>query len=138
MISLNDLDVTRACDTPHEFEVVDDSTGKGLGVYLSVLGAHAQVIADYTVKSLNERRLATALAEKRDPRGKNPVVVPVEDDIEFSTELVALRVVGWRGISEPYSHENAIRLCTKNPSIKEQILAHSEKMANFTVASPTN
>lgn len=132
MFSIDDLDIAKACETPYEFEVKDDETGKGTGFFLSVIGAHAQVVTDFTAKRLNERRHADAMHEKRDPRGKNPNVHLVEEDIQFSTELVALRVVSWRGeIKEPYSHDNAVRLCTINPSIKEQILAVSEDLKKY-------
>jgi hypothetical protein len=138
MLSLDDLDVTKACEVEYEFEVVDDVNGKGTGFFLTVIGGHAQRVLDYTKKSLNERRVAEAMAAKRDPRGKNTKAVPVEEDIEFSTELVALRVTGWRGIKESYSHENAVRLCTINPPIKEQILAVSEDLKNFPTPFSTN
>ena len=138
MRSLNDLDVSKACEIPHEFEVVDEVTGEGTGFFLSVIGGHAQKILDFSKDEMNARRVAEAMAEKRDPRGKNPKakVVPIEQDIEFSTELVAMRVVGWRGIEEKYSHENAVRLCTINPPIKEQILAKSEDLKNFPTPFP--
>lgn len=138
MLSLNDLDVSKACEIAHEFEVVDEVTGKGTGLFLSVIGGHAQKILDFSKEEMNARRVAEAMAEKRDPRGKNPQakVVPIERDIQFSTELVALRVVGWRGIKEPYTHENAVKLCTINPPIKEQILAKSEDLKNFPTPFP--
>ena len=131
MFSLDDLDVAKACEIEHEFEVTDDATGKGTGIFLTVIGGHAQVIADYSKKFLNERRVADAMHEKRDPRGKKPNVHLVDEDIEFSTELVAMRITKWRGIIEPYSHENAVKLCTINPPIKEQVLAVSEDLKNF-------
>ena len=134
MFSINDLDVAKACETPFEFEVKDDETGKGTDIFISVIGGHAKVLADCITNKLNERRTADAMSLKRDPRGKQTHIVPVEDDIEYNTELIALRVTGWRGISEPYSHENAIKLCTINPSIKEQILAVSENLKNFPLA----
>jgi hypothetical protein len=140
MLSLNDLDVSKACEVAHEFEVLDEITGKGTGFFISVIGGHAQKILDFSKDEINARRVAEAMQEKRDPRGKNPQakVIPVEKDIEFSTEIVALRIVGWRGITEPYSHENAVRLCTINPPIKEQILAVSEDLKNFPTPFPTS
>lgn len=138
MLSLDDLDVTKACEIEYEFEVKDEVTGKGTGFFLTVIGGHAQCILDYTKKEMNARRVADAMAQKRDPRGKSPTVHLIEEDIEFSTELVAMRVRGWRGISEPYSHENALRLCTINPPIKEQILAASEDLKNFPTPFSTS
>jgi len=138
MYSLSDLDVAKACETPYEFEVKDDDTGKGTGIFLSVIGGHAQVIADFIAKKLNERRTAEAMAEKRDPRGKRPHVFQVEEDIEYNIEQIALRVVGWRGISDPYSHAAAVKLCTINPSIKDQVLAVSEDLKKYPTRFSTS
>ena len=131
--SLDDLDQAKACEVQYEFEVKDDVTAKGTGLFLSVIGEHAQVVQEFTKKELNERRVAEVMAKKRDPRGKNPEseVVPIEQDIDFSTELVAIRITGWRGIKEEFSHKNAIRLCTINPSIKEQVLAVSQDLKKY-------
>jgi hypothetical protein len=129
MYSIDDLDVTKSCEDGYEFEVTDETTGEGSGVFLTVIGGHAQRIADFTKKMLNERRVAEAMHEKR---GKGPKVTPVEEDMAFSIELIAMRVIAWRGIKEPYSHENAVKLCTVNPLIKEQVLKASNDMANFT------
>ena len=137
MYSIDDLDVKKSCEIEHEFEV-KSAAGKGTGLFLSVIGDHAQRIEDFTKQQLNARRVADANHEKRDPRGKTPNVHLVEEDIEFSTELVALRVVGWRGLKEPYSHAAAVKLCTINPEIKEQILAASSDMKNFPTPFSTN
>lgn len=139
--SLDDLDQARVCDTPFEFEVTDDATGKGIGIFLSVIGGQAKRITDLTTKTLNERRIAEAMAQKTDPRNKRPHehVVPIEDDLEFTTELVAIRVVGWRGrIKEPYSHANAVKLCKTNQPIRDQILEKSENLKNFPIGAPKN
>ncbi len=138
MFSINDLDITKSCETPVEFEVKDDVTGKGTGIFLSVLGGHSETVTNFVKKSLNERRIADAMAEKRDPRGKKPIVHLVEEDMEFSTEAVAIRIVDWRGLKEPFSHANAVRLCTINPPIKEQVLAVSEDLKNFPTPSSTD
>ena len=138
MYSLDDLDVTKRCEIPFEFEYIDEATGKGTGIFFTIIGSHAQVIADYTAKELNARRVAEKMAEKRDPRGKNPVVVKIEEDIGFSTELIALRIVGWRGIEEPFSRENAVRLCAKNQPIREQILQKSDDLKNFPMPFTTH
>lgn len=131
MYSLDDLDVTKACEQQYEFEVRDESTGKGIGLFLTVIGGHAERITEFTKKSLNDRRMAEAMAAKRDPRGKEVRIVPIEEDLQFSTELVAMRIVGWRGIKEPYTPEGAVKLCTINPLIKEQVLAASDNLKNF-------
>jgi hypothetical protein len=136
MYSLDDLDQGKACEKPYEFEVTNEIDGKGTGLFLSVVGAHAQRVLNLIQKTVDERRVAEAMAEKRDPRGKQVHVRPIKEDIDYSTELVAVRVVGWRGIKEEYSPERAIKLCTINPGIKEQILAASEELRNFPTVAP--
>lgn len=130
MYSLKDLDVGKACETPFKMEVTDEQ-GKGVGIFLFVIGAHAPAVQEFTKTSLNERRREDALAEKRDPRGKQVHVRPVEEDFEFGTRHIAVRIVGWEGIEEPYSPAQAVKLCTINPEIKEQVLAVSENLKNF-------
>lgn len=134
--SLDQLDQSKACEVPYEFEVIDENTGKGLGIFISVIGGQAKAIDEFTSKMINQRRIAEAMAAKTDPRGKRPHVVPIEEDVEFSTEAIALRVVGWRGrIVEPYSHANAMRLCKQNQPIREQILAASNDLKNFPIGA---
>lgn len=127
--SLDQLDLTKQCETSFEFEVTDESTGKGTGVYLSVIGAHAPAVQNFTKQALNERRRFEQMQQNR---GKKSTFRPIEEDIEFGTELAAIRIVGWRGISNAFTPEGAIKLCTTNPPIKEQVLKASEDLANFT------
>jgi hypothetical protein len=131
LFSLADLDVTKQSEAGFEFEVQDDSTGKGIGVHLTVIGAHAPAVQKFTSKKLNDRR---AFDEMNERRGKKAQIRKIEDDVEFGIELAAIRIVGWRGISEEFSQANAIQLCTVNPTIREQILKASEDLANFTKA----
>jgi hypothetical protein len=43
-----------------------------------------------------------------------------------------VRVVGWRGLNDPFNEENARRLLTKNAAIRKQVLEESGNLANFT------
>lgn len=145
-ISIDDLDLTKSCEDGFEFEVTDDGTGKGAGIFLTVVGAHAPVVLDWTKKALNQRRKFDDMQERR---GKKGQIRTIEEDIEFGTEATAIRVTSWRGpgqvegltteqltrfrgIAEPCTHANVIKLCTINPPIKEQILKASEDLTNFT------
>lgn len=129
--SLSDLNIEAQSETPYEFEVVDDNNGKGTGIFLSVLGSHSKTVTDFVAKTLNAQRRAAALkARKRD--NKDTDFTPVEDDIDFSIELAAMRLVAWRGITEPFSKENALILCRTNPVIKQQIVEASDDVKNFT------
>lgn len=132
MYSLSDLNVTKLADVPSEFEVTDEMTGKGIGLFLSVIGDHSQEILDLVKEHENAQRIAEAMAAKRDPRNKDLHVVKFEDDVEYSTRLIAVRIKGWRGIVEPWSPEGAIELCKINPPVREQVLARSKDLKRFS------
>lgn len=127
--SLADLDITKKCEAGFEFEVTDEATGKGVGIFLTVIGAHAPAVENYTKKHLNQRRVFDEMQQKR---GKKAAVRTIEEDVDFGIELAAVRVIGWRGISDAFTPEGAIKLCTTNPPIKEQILRASEDIGNFS------
>ena len=41
MFKLDQLDQAKACEIPYEFELIDDATNEGIGIFLSVIGGHA-------------------------------------------------------------------------------------------------
>ena len=99
MYSLDDLDVTKRCEIPFEFEVIDDVTGKGTGIFLTIIGSHAQVIADFTAKELNERRVAEAMQAMLDGREVGSVFI---EDRAYDVKLVSTT----NPINDPTDLEN--------------------------------
>lgn len=127
-VSIDDLNIVKRCEDGYEFEYLD-AQGKDTGIFFTVLGAHAEKVQKWAFKQLNNQRTQAAVQAKR---GKAEVVRIVEDDVEFAHELMAIRIIGWRGITQPYSPELALTLCEKNPLIVEQVREASENLANFT------
>ena len=78
-----------------------------------------------------ERRRIEA-AEQALPANSRRKFVPVEDDIEFGHKLTAMRLVGWDGISDPFSAENALTLVQSNQHVADAITAASNTQENFT------
>lgn len=126
-ISINDLDIISKCDEGFEFEFLDQN-GKGTGVFFTVIGAHSPKVQDWVNRQLNIRRRQEAMDAKR---GKSEVR-PIEDDIDFGMELMSMRIIAWKGIDDPCTPENALRLCKVNPLVVEQVKEASENLANFT------
>lgn len=127
-ISLASLNMVKASDTPYSLDVIDEVSGASTGITLQVIGAHSEVITKLVAKAVNAKRTAEAMQVKK---GKDPQPSKVEEDIDFSIELAAKRIVGWTGIEEAFSPENAFQLCKINPSIREQVVAASENPANY-------
>lgn len=127
-ISLAALDLSTQCETnAYEFEYVD-SAGKGTGVFFTVLGSQAPKVQNWIRQRLNQRRAQEAMAAKR---GKE-LQRTVEDDDEFSNEAAAIRILGWRGITEEYSHALAMRLVASNSEIRDQVFRASNDLSHFT------
>ncbi len=127
LISLAGLDLNSQCSESFEFQV-DDADGKPTDIYISVLGEHAPSVQKWVYKQLNARRRQDALQEKR---GKK-IERNIEEDAEFGAEMMSKRIVGWRGITEDFSPDLALKLCMQNTLITDQVREHSEDMGNFT------
>lgn len=126
--SIDDLDLVKASESSFRFEYINESTGKGTGVFIYVLGAQAPRVQEWIRKELNKRRAQEALLAKR---GKETERL-VEDDEDFAIHAAAVRITGWDGITQPYSYENAVKLVTVNSEIRDQVFKASNELANFT------
>lgn len=133
-LSLADLDATKASDVPYEFEYFD-AAGNETGVFLQVLGDESPRVVAETQKLLNERRRKEAAAEIRSRTGgrrADAEFVSVEDDVAFGQRLAAVRLVGWKGITEPWSPELALQLIRTNRHIAAAVTTNSAALENFT------
>lgn len=128
-LSLSDLDSKQGADTPFSLDVLSPKTGRPLGVTIQVIGDQADAVQKFVRRELNTRRREEAMREKR---GKDPVVQLIEDDEAFTIEATAVRTVGWSGIKEEFTPENAKRLYKLNPYIRQQVLEASSNAANFS------
>lgn len=134
--SLSDLNARKQADTPFEFPFLRPD-GTKTGVTLLVLGAQSETVMNETNRIINERRATDAQRELMQTGIGAPPVTPVEVDIEFTQKLTAVRLVGWKGIKEPWSKENALLLIKSNPQLADQVTKQSANIGNFTGASPT-
>jgi len=132
--SLDQLDATKASAEAFEFEYINAATGECTGVFLSVLGGESEVVTSEVAKMINERRRKQVVREVQQKVGvgqKSVDYETMESDVDFGQRLAAVRLVGWRGISEPWTPENALRLCRSNRDIAAQIIQQSDEVANF-------
>lgn len=128
-ISISDLNLNKQCEQPAQLELIG-TDGQPLGVSMMVLGAHAKQVQDFITSSINAKRAKQAMDAKFSR--KKADYVKVEDDIDFSVESVAVRIVSWSGITEECNRENAVKLCTINADICSQVREFSEDLGNFT------
>jgi hypothetical protein len=123
MISLDDLNAVTAGDNPFEFEYRFNN-GKGSGVFLQVLGSESEKVAIETASIMAAER---ARKQATEATGKEYEF----DAVKVGKEMAAARIVGWRGIKEEYTPENAKKLCMTNQMIADQALQNSNSLQNF-------
>jgi hypothetical protein len=129
-LSFDDLDLVSASENAYEFEYLR-ADGGDTGVFITVLGSQSPKVQDWVRKTLNRRKSQDQLAAKR---GKE-IERTIEDDEQFGIDAAAIRVVGWRGITNfEYSPENATKLMERNSEIREQVFEASNNLGNFTKA----
>ncbi len=127
-LSLSDLNLTKKCETAFEFELVDESSGKGKGVFLSVIGSQSASFQEWIRGVQNTRKARNAMAAKR---GKE-IEETAEDEQEFLALATAKRIVAWRGIDEPFTPALALQLATHNVEVRNQVITASNDLSNFT------
>jgi hypothetical protein len=151
-VDFADLDATG--EVPFEFEYLIDGT-KPSGIFLFTLSGQCPTVAEAVNKEVNARRKNEAMATARNAHARpgSAEFIPIEDDVAFGKRLSAVRLCGWRGpgdtagldeeqlkrfrgINQPWSKENALKLCQINAEISSQVLEKSNITENFIKLSP--
>lgn len=131
-LSLDALNLRKANDEPFEMPYLLPDGSKS-GVTILVLGAHSETVQNGVARLLNERRRKEAQAIGKS--GKAVDFTPVEDDIEFGQRGAAIRISGWRGITEECTPDLALKLCRINPDLASQVMEASNDAGHFTKMS---
>lgn len=132
------LDLSRAADTPTEFEIKHPIEGNGLGVFVSVVGAESHTFQNYVREQANKARAKNA-------RARNADVAKVEEEEAAIIDAIASCMTGWRtetdGKSEPviiigpdrleFSHANAVTWLTRFRWVRQQVNEATADTANF-------
>lgn len=116
----------------YEFELRDPATNEGLDAFITVFGEQSKTVKAYSRKKFAEFR-AREMANKR--RGKDEDMT-LEEAEELSIESAVVRIKSWRGIAEgktevEFNRENATRILTEHPWIKEAVMEESSQLLNF-------
>ena len=127
-VSLESLNLSKDCEQGYEFELVDVK-GNGSGIFLTVLGQHAEEPKKAIRKRLNAEITQNAMLQKR---GKDVPVKTIETLRDDNLHDSAVYVTGWKGITEPCTLENVIKLFTINQEFMRQAIEESQKLENFT------
>jgi hypothetical protein len=127
LLSIDDLDLTAASDTPFDLEILNIK-GVKTGIIIQVLGSESEKVQEWTNRQANRIRTQ---ATQKSVTGKDKVRTAEEDD-EYIIESAAVRVVGWKGLKDEYTKENATRLMSRNVHVRMQVLTASNDLGNYS------
>lgn len=127
LLSIDDLDLTAASDTPFDLEILNIK-GVKTGIIIQVLGSESEKVQEWTNKQANRIRTQ---ATQKSVTGKDKVRTAEEDD-EYIIESAAVRVVGWKGLKDEYTKDNATRLMSRNVHVRMQVLTASNDLGNYS------
>jgi hypothetical protein len=127
LLSIDDLDLTAASDTPFDLELLN-TKGVKTGVTLQVLGSESEKVQEWTNRQANRIRTQ---ATQKSVTGKEKVRTAEEDD-EYIIESAVVRVIGWSGLAEPFNKENVTRLMARNVHARMQVLQASNELGNYS------
>lgn len=122
------FDAVKLSEHDYEFELkhIDEITGTG--VFVKVIGKHADVVTRFTDRLVNEQQRAAMLAHKS---GKQLPAKSMEELRAQNIEAAALRVTGWRGVKQEFSQDLMRKALLRNPHWIDQIIKESDAVGNF-------
>lgn len=127
-VDITSYDSVAASEMAHEFEL-EGVDGDGTGVFVSVIGGHADAIVKWTSKIIHQAQREAAIAKKA---GKPEPFKTLEELREQNLEGAVLRVTGWRNVKQPYTPDLMKQALRRNPHWVNQIISESDDLGNFT------
>ncbi len=111
--------------------------GEPSGITLLVRSDQNPVVVAGIDALMNARRRKELLTEAK-ARASRPgeQFITSEEDGEHVRKLTAVRLAGWKGLDDPFTPENAVRLLKLAPTFISQILNKAAELGSFTTTSP--
>lgn len=128
-IDITTFDAVSESEEGYEFELKAKDEITGTGVFLTIVGKHADVVTKWVSKLVNTSLREQNMAQRK---GKQVEAKSLEELREQNLEGAVLRVTGWRNVSQPFSKELLTTVLKRNPHFIDQIIAESDNLGNFT------
>ena len=129
------LDTVKAAKKTFRFEVIHLVTGEGTGAFIDVYSSESNAVhrfEDNQIINYQKRNDANKLARK-------PKYIRRSDMDDVKLESALARIAGWENIEWEgkqleFNEENARKLLTSCPWLREQIIGNSDDAGNFLEA----
>jgi len=128
-LDITSFDAVADSDGGFEFELLGTDGMTGTGVYVTVLGRHADAVVAWGNKVFNATTRETQMAARK---GKMVEPKTLDELRDQNIEGAVIRVTGWRNVAQDYTAELMKKTLLRNPHWLGQIVEQSENLANFT------
>jgi len=108
-----------------------DLAGNETGVVLCVIGKHSDAVRKWVSKIVAKAQFDNEIARKKNQVVKDKTL---EEMQEQNIEGAAVRVSGWKNVSQEFSVELLKSALRNNPQWVDQIIEQSDQVGNFTQA----
>lgn len=128
-------DPAKLAESGYTFKMVTPD-GEIQEAKLTVRGAHSEKVRNFQ-RSVQNQWQARDAAAKRRGKDKADELTPEEYD-DLGIRSACARLIGWEGFTEDgkevvYSEDEAKRLMTAYPFLRDQVVKESEEAVNFRV-----
>ena len=125
LLDLNSFDTVGDNNKGEKFELV--FKGSATGVFLTVLGKHADVVKLHQTELNKEYARKAKFAEKKGTEADLLVSILDKSD-EQSIKNACVRVIAWEGLKEEFNLENLNKLFSKNPQWVDEVVNFSDDL----------
>jgi len=130
-IDILTFDAVKACENGFEFQLIGEDGETKTGVFLTVLGKHADPVNKWINKTINDTTKAQIMAMRKQ---KNVDPKSLDDIKAQNIEAALVRVVGWRNVKQEFTKDLMRQVLQRNPHFVDQIIDTSDDLANFSKA----
>lgn len=130
-IDIESFNTVSDCEVAHELELLGPDLMTSTGIFLMVLGEHADRVVTHFKTNTKKYIAGAKIAEKQ---GKEDEFSERLIDNQLQTEVkgAAIRVTGWRGPKQAFNQDLLQAALTRNPHWIKQINKFSGTIGNFT------
>lgn len=130
-IDIMAFDAVAESEAGYEFELKAKDDMTGTGVFLTILGRHADPVNKWVTKLVNAQIREQSIAQRK---GKTVEPKSLDEIKDQNIEGAVLRVTNWRNVAQPFTKELLTTVLAKNPHFVDQIIAESDNLGNFIKA----
>lgn len=128
-VDITAFDAVTESDNGCEIELLDTDGMTGTGVHLTILGKNADAVVKWVTRLVNNNIREQQIAARK---GKTVEAKGLDELRDQNIEGAAVRVTGWRNVTQPFTPELLKAVLLRNPHWINQIIEESDNLGNFT------